>query len=438
MTETTETTEKRNFRFETLQLHAGHTPDIATRARAVPIYATTSFTFKNAEHAANVFGGKEVAYVYSRMDNPTTSVFEQRMAALEGGTNAISTSSGQAAQFVAITTICSMGDNIISTSCLYGGTYIQFKVTLPRFGINVKFVQGDDPEEFSKLIDDKTKAIYLESMGNPKFNVPDFEAICKVAHDAGIPVIVDNTFGAGGYLIKPIEHGADIVVHSATKWIGGHGTTIGGVIIDGGKFPWNNGKFPIFTNPCTDYHGLICWDTFGYNSFTMKARLEIMRNIGPCQNPFGSFLLIQGLETLSLRVHRQAENALELARWLESRDDVLWVSYPGLESHPYHKNAKKYMRNGFGCVLAFGVKGDANIGDAFIDALQLASHLANVGDAKTLVIHPASTTHQQLTDEEQISAGVNKEMIRVSVGYEHIDDIKEDFTIAFEKIKEIN
>ncbi|CAB4399494.1 unnamed protein product [Rhizophagus irregularis] len=312
------------------------------------------------------------------MDNPTTSVFEQRMAALEGGTNAISTSSGQAAQFVAITTICSMGDNIISTSCLYGGTYIQFKVTLPRFGINVKFVQGDDPEEFSKLIDDKTKAIYLESMGNPKFNVPDFEAICKVAHDAGIPVIVDNTFGAGGYLIKPIEHGADIVVHSATKWIGGHGTTIGGVIIDG------------------------------------------------------------GLETLSLRVHRQAENALELARWLESRDDVLWVSYPGLESHPYHKNAKKYMRNGFGCVLAFGVKGDANIGDAFIDALQLASHLANVGDAKTLVIHPASTTHQQLTDEEQISAGVNKEMIRVSVGYEHIDDIKEDFTIAFEKIKEIN
>ncbi|CAB5367640.1 unnamed protein product [Rhizophagus irregularis] len=378
MTETTETTEKRNFRFETLQLHAGHTPDIATRARAVPIYATTSFTFKNAEHAANVFGGKEVAYVYSRMDNPTTSVFEQRMAALEGGTNAISTSSGQAAQFVAITTICSMGDNIISTSCLYGGTYIQFKVTLPRFGINVKFVQGDDPEEFSKLIDDKTKAIYLESMGNPKFNVPDFEAICKVAHDAGIPVIVDNTFGAGGYLIKPIEHGADIVVHSATKWIGGHGTTIGGVIIDG------------------------------------------------------------GLETLSLRVHRQAENALELARWLESRDDVLWVSYPGLESHPYHKNAKKYMRNGFGCVLAFGVKGDANIGDAFIDALQLASHLANVGDAKTLVIHPASTTHQQLTDEEQISAGVNKEMIRVSVGYEHIDDIKEDFTIAFEKIKEIN
>ncbi|RGB27621.1 O-acetylhomoserine/O-acetylserine sulfhydrylase [Rhizophagus diaphanus] len=359
------------------------------------------------------------------------------MAALEGGVSALSTSSGQAAQFITVINLCVAGDNIISSSYLYGGTYIQFKVTLPRLGINVKFVQGDDPEEFAKLIDDNTKAIYLESMGNPKFNIPDFEAICKVAHDAGIPVIVDNTFGAAGYLIKPIKHGADIVVHSATKWIGGHGTTIGGVIIDAGKFPWNNGRFPVFTEPSPDYHGLIYWDHFGYNSFMSKARLEIMRNVGACQNPFGGFLLIQGLETLSLRVHRQAENCLELARWLELRDDVLWVSYPGLESHPYHNNAKKYMQNGFGCVLTFGVKGGEIAGSAFIDALKLASHLANVGDAKTLVIHPASTTHQQLNDEEQISAGVSKEMVRVSVGYEHIDDIKEDFENAFKKVREI-
>ncbi|RIA93823.1 O-acetylhomoserine/O-acetylserine sulfhydrylase [Glomus cerebriforme] len=429
--------ENKNFRFETLQLHAGQTPDIATRSRAVPIYATAAFSFKSSEHASNLFEGKETAYVYSRMDNPTTHVFEKRMAALEGGANAISTSSGMAAQFVTITTLCSVGDNIISSTCLYGGTYIQFKVTLPKFGINVKFVQGDDPEEIAKLIDDKTKAIFFESMGNPKFNIPDFEAICKVAHDAGIPVVVDNTFGAGGYLIQPIKHGADIVVHSATKWIGGHGTTIGGVIIDGGKFPWNNGRFPGFTEPSPDYHGRIYWDQFGYDAFMMKARGEIMRNVGPCQNPFGSFLLLQGLETLSLRVHRQAENSLELAKWLESRDDVAWVSYPGLESHPYHENAKKYMQNGFGCVLTFGVKGDSSVGAAFIDALQLASHLANVGDAKTLVIHPASTTHHQLTDEEQLDAGLNKEMIRVSVGYEHIDDIKDDFENAFKKIREI-
>ncbi|EXX60672.1 uncharacterized protein OCT59_006123 [Rhizophagus irregularis] len=430
-------TENKELHFETLQLHAGQEPDAVTRARAVPIYATTSYTFKNSEHAANVFAGKELAHIYSRIDNPTLFVFERRMAALEGGVAAMSTSSGQAAQFITVINLCVAGDNIISSSYLYGGTYIQFKVTLPRLGINVKFVQGDDPEEFAKLIDDNTKAIYLESMGNPKFNIPDFEAICKVAHDAGIPVIVDNTFGAAGYLIKPIKYGADIVVHSATKWIGGHGTTIGGVIIDAGKFPWNNGRFPGFTEPSPDYHGLVYWDHFGYNSFITKARLEIMRNVGACQNPFGGFLLIQGLETLSLRVHRQAENSLELARWLELRDDVLWVSYPGLESHPYHQNAKKYMQNGFGCVLTFGVKGGENAGSAFIDALQLASHLANVGDAKTLVIHPASTTHQQLNDEEQISAGVSKEMVRVSVGYEHIDDIKEDFENAFKKVREI-
>ncbi|GES73220.1 O-acetylhomoserine aminocarboxypropyltransferase/cysteine synthase [Rhizophagus clarus] len=316
------------------------------------------------------------------IDNPTLFVFEQRMTALEGGVAALSTSSGQAAQFTTIINIC----------------------------------VADDPEEFAKLVDYKTKAVYLESMGNLKFNIPDFEAICKVAHDAGVPVIVDNTFGAG-----------------ATKWIGGHGTTIGGVIVDAGKFPWNNGRFLGFTEPSPDYHGLVYWDQFGYNSFITKARLEIIRNVGACQYPFGGFLLIQGLETLSLRVHRQAENALELARWLESRDDVLWVSYPGLESHLYHQNAKKYMRNGFGCVLTFGVKGGSKAGPAFIDELKLASHLANVGDAKTLVIHPASTTHQQLNDEEQLSAGVSKDMIRVSVGYEHIDDIKDDLENAFKK-----
>ncbi|POG59400.1 putative O-acetylhomoserine -lyase protein [Rhizophagus irregularis DAOM 181602=DAOM 197198] len=426
-------TENKELHFETLQLHAGQEPDAVTRARAVPIYATTSYTFKNSEHAANVFAGKELAHIYSRIDNPTLFVFERRMAALEGGVAAMSTSSGQAAQFITVINLCVAGDNIISSSYLYGGTYIQFKVTLPRLGINVKFVQGDDPEEFAKLIDDNTKAIYLESMGNPKFNIPDFEAICKVAHDAGIPVIVDNTFGAAGYLIKPIKYGADIVVHSATKWIGGHGTTIGGVIIDAGKFPWNNGRFPGFTEPSPDYHGLVYWDHFGYNSFITKARLEIMRNVGACQNPFGGFLLIQGLETLSLRVHRQAENSLELARWLELRDDVLWVSYPGLESHPYHQNAKKYMQNGFGCVLTFGVKGGENAGSAFIDALQLASHLANVGDAKTLVIHPASTTHQQLNDEEQISAGVSKEMVRVSVGYEKKKKKKKVLQRGFKK-----
>ncbi|CAB4410197.1 unnamed protein product [Rhizophagus irregularis] len=351
-------TENKELHFETLQLHAGQEPDAVTRARAVPIYATTSYTFKNSEHAANVFAGKELAHIYSRIDNPTLFVFERRMAALEGGVAALSTSSGQAAQFITVINLCVAGDNIISSSYLYGGTYIQF----------------------------------------------------KVAHDAGIPVIVDNTFGAAGYLIKPIKYGADIVVHSATKWIGGHGTTIGGVIIDAGKFPWNNGRFPGFTEPSPDYHGLVYWDHFGYNSFITKARLEIMRNVGACQNPFGGFLLIQGLETLSLRVHRQAENSLELARWLELRDDVLWVSYPGLGSHPYHQNAKKYMQNGFGCVLTFGVKGGENAGNAFIDALQLASHLANVGDAKTLVIHPASTTHQQLNDEEQISAGKVREI----------------------------
>ncbi|CAI2175193.1 13087_t:CDS:2 [Funneliformis geosporum] len=427
---------QQKLHFETLQLHAGQEPDPTTNARAVPIYATTSFTFKSVENANAIFSMRETGHVYSRIDNPTLNVFEKRMAALEGGVAALATSSGQAAQFMTIMNICVAGDNIISSSYLYGGTYNQFKITFPRLGINVKFVNGDNPEDFVELIDENTKAIYLESMGNPKFNIPDFETISDIAHKAEIPVIVDNTFGAGGYLIQPFKHGADIVIHSATKWIGGHGTTIGGVIIDGGKFPWNNGKFPMFTDPSAGYHGIKFWDVFGNMSFIIKARLEILRDVGACQNPFGAFLLIQGIETLSLRVQRQADNALALAKWLEKRDDVSWVSYPGLESHPYHENAKKYMQNGFGCVLAFGVKGGIVAGCKLIESLTLTSYLANVGDAKTLVINPAATTHQQLTDEEQISTGVTKDLVRISVGYEHIDDIKNDFAQAFEKVKE--
>ncbi|RHZ89425.1 hypothetical protein Glove_14g18 [Diversispora epigaea] len=427
-----------NYRFETLQLHAGQTPDPATNAIVTPIYSSTSFVFKNTDHAEAIFTGKDSSsYGYSRISNPTIGVFEKRIAALEGGNFAVATSSGQAAQFTAIATICTCGDNIISTSFLYGGTYNQFKVTLPRLGINVKFVDGDDPEEFKKLIDDKTKALYIESIGNPKFNIPDFEAIARVAHDAGIPLIVDNTFGAGGYFFQPFKWGADIIVHSATKWIGGHGTTIGGVIIDGGNFPWNNGKFPTFTEPSPGYHGLKYWDAYGNNSFSIKARKEILRDVGACQNPFGAFLLIQGLETLSLRVHRQAENSLMLAKWLETLHDVVsWVSYPGLENHPYHENAKKYLTNGFGTVLCFGVINGVEACNIFINNLKLCLYLANVGDSKTLVINPATTTHQQLTDQEQIDSGVTKDLIRVSVGFEHIEDIKADFTYAFDKVRE--
>ncbi|CAG8623566.1 5172_t:CDS:2 [Ambispora gerdemannii] len=426
--------ENKKYHFETLQLHAGQIPDPTTNARAVPIYASTSFVFNNSEHGARLFSLNEHGNVYSRIGNPTVDVFEKRIAALEGGVAAVATASGQAAQFIAINAIAVAGDNIVSTSYLYGGTYNQFKIFLPRLGIKVKFALGDDPEGFRKLIDDRTRAIYIESIGNPKYNIPDFVAIAKIAHDAGIPLIVDNTFGAGGYLIKPIQHGADIVVHSATKWIGGHGTTIGGVIVDSGKFPWNNGKFPEFTEPAEGYHGLKYWDVFGNASFAIKARVEILRDLGPAQNPFGAFLLLQGLETLSLRVQRHVDNTLELARWLENHPNVAWVSYPGLESHPYHENAKKYLKNGFGGVLSFGIKGGEKAGALFVDSLELASNLANVGDAKTLVINPATTTHQQLTDDEQLASGVTKDLIRVSVGIEHIDDIKVDFTQAFEKI----
>ncbi len=431
------TDQPRTYRFETLQLHAGQVPDPATNARAVPIYQTTSYVFNNANHAAALFGLQEFGNIYTRIMNPTNAVFEERIAALEGGVAALAVSSGQAAQFIAISTIAEAGDNIVSTSLLYGGTYNQFKVTLPRLGITVKFVEGDDPTAFEKLIDAKTKALYLETIGNPRLNIPDFEAIAAVAHKHKIPLIVDNTFGAGGYLAQPIQHGADIVVHSATKWIGGHGTSIGGVIVDSGRFDWGNGKFPLFTEPSPGYHGLKFWDVFGTPgqlgniAFIIRARVEQLRDLGPALSPFNAFLLLQGLETLSLRVERHSANALALARWLKKHPQVTWVSYPGLEDHPYHANAKKYLRGGlFGGVLVFGIKGGHDAGRALIDNLKLASLLANVGDAKTLVIHPASTTHQQLSGKEQLDSGVTPELVRVSVGLEHIDDIIEDFSIA--------
>ncbi|MFO7447895.1 MAG: O-acetylhomoserine aminocarboxypropyltransferase/cysteine synthase [Ignavibacteriaceae bacterium] len=428
---------QRNYRFETLQLHAGQVPDPTTGSRAVPIYQTTSYNFENAEHAADLFALQKFGNIYTRIMNPTTDVFEKRVAALEGGAAALAVSSGQSAQLIAITTIAQAGENIVSTSLLYGGTYNQFKVAFPRLGINVKFVDGDSPAEFEKLIDQKTKALYIETIGNPKLNIPDIEAIAEVAHRHGIPLIVDNTFGAAGYLARPIDHGADIVVESATKWIGGHGTSIGGVIVDSGKFDWGNGNFPIFTEPSPGYHGLNFNEIFGKGSqfgniaFIIRARVEGLRDLGPALSPFNSFLFLQGLETLSLRIDRHSENSIKLAQWLEKNPSVEWVWYPGLKSHPYHENAKKYLRNGlFGSILAFGIKGGAEAGKKFINSVKLASLLANVGDAKTLVIHPASTTHQQLSESEQKEAGVLPEQVRVSVGLEHIDDIIEDFDEA--------
>ena len=429
------------YRFETLQLHAGHEPDSATNSRAVPIYQTTSYTFNDAEHAANLFGLKEFGNIYTRIMNPTTDVFEKRVAALEGGLAALATSSGQAAQLIAVTTIAQAGENIVSTNLLYGGTYNQFKVTLPRLGIDVKFVEGDSPEKFEKLIDEKTKALYIETIGNPKLNIPDIEAIAEVAHRNGIPLIVDNTFGAAGYLARPIDHGADIIVESATKWIGGHGTSIGGVVVDSGNFDWGNGNFPIFTEPSPGYHGLKFNEVFGKGSqfgniaFIIRARVEGLRDLGPCLSPFNAFLLLQGLETLSLRVDKHGENANKLAAYLNDHPNVEWVWHPSLESHPHHDAAKKYLRKGlFGSILSFGIKGGIDAGKNFINNVELASLLANVGDAKTLVIHPASTTHQQLNEQEQKDSGVLPEQIRVSVGLEHIDDIIEDFEQALSKV----
>ncbi|MEL7833703.1 O-acetylhomoserine aminocarboxypropyltransferase/cysteine synthase [Fodinibius sp. Rm-B-1B1-1] len=435
--------EERNLKFETLQLHAGQEPDPTTGSRAVPIYQTTSYEFDDTEHAATLFALKEFGNIYTRIMNPTSDVFEKRIAALEGGAAAVATASGQSAQFMTIATIAQAGDNIVSTSFLYGGTYNQFKVTLPRLGIDVNFAEDDKVESYEAQIDENTKAIYVESIGNPRGNVPDFEGLSALADKHGIPLIVDNTFGAAGSIARPIEYGANIVTESATKWIGGHGTSIGGVIVDAGNFNWGNGNFPVFTEPSPAYHGLNFWETFGPDgpfgniAFAIRARVEALRDFGSAQSPFNSFLLLQGLETLSLRTERHCENALELAKWLRKQEVVDWVNYTGLEDHPYHERAKKYLNEGkFGAVLTFGVKGGLDSARTFIENVEVASHLANVGDAKTLVIHPASTTHQQLSDEEQAASGVEPDLIRVSVGIEHIDDIKEDFEIAFKKIKQ--
>ncbi|MDO9554707.1 O-acetylhomoserine aminocarboxypropyltransferase/cysteine synthase family protein [Rhodonellum sp.] len=431
-----------SHRFETLQLHAGQAPDTATNSRAVPIYQTTSYVFDSAEHGANLFALKEFGNIYTRIMNPTNDVFEKRIAALEGGVAAVSTGSGMAAQFLALNNILQAGENFVSTPFLYGGTYNQFKVAFKRIGIEARFAKGNDVADFEKLIDDKTKALYLETIGNPEFNIPDFEAIAALAKKHNLPLVVDNTFGAGGYLFKPLAHGANVVTASATKWIGGHGTSIGGIIVDGGNFNWGNGKFPQFTEPSEGYHGLKFWEVFGENNplglpniaFAIRARVEGLRDFGPALSPFNSFLLLQGVETLSLRVQRTVENALILAEWLEAHPKVQKVNYPGLKSSPYHELAKKYLTNGFGGVLSFELKGDKEKASAFINSLQLISHLANVGDAKTLIIQPAATTHQQLSDVEQLAAGVTPTQLRISAGIEHIEDIKADLQQAFEAI----
>jgi O-acetylhomoserine/O-acetylserine sulfhydrylase len=433
-----------NLHFETLQLHAGQEIDPTTRSRAVPIYQTTSFTFRDSEHGANLFALKEFGNIYTRIMNPTTDVFEKRIAALEGGVAALATGSGQAAQFLALNNILQAGDNFVSTTFLYGGTYNQFKVSFKRLGIDVRFAEGDKVEAFEKHIDKKTKAIYLETIGNPGFNIPDFEALAALAKKHDLPLIVDNTFGAAGYLFRPLEHGANVVVESATKWIGGHGTSIGGVIVDGGNYNWGNGKFPQFIEPSEGYHGLKFWDVFGEGNplglpniaFIIRARVEGLRDFGPSLSPFNSFLFLQGLETLSLRVQRSVDNALALAQWLEKHELVEGVNYPGLESSPYHKLAKKYLRNGFGAVFSFTLKGSKQHTTKFVDNLKLLSHLANLGDAKTLIIQPSATTHQQLSEEEQISTGVLPNLLRISAGIEHIDDIKADLQQAFEKVFE--
>lgn len=431
------------MKFETLQLHAGQEEvESTTRSRAVPIYQTTSYTFKDSEHGANLFALKEFGNIYTRIMNPTNDIFEKRIAALEGGVAALAVGSGQAAQFIALNNILTVGDNFVSSSNLYGGTYNQFKVAFKRIGIETRFTDGEEASDYEKLIDENTKALYCETISNPRFNIPDFEALAALAKKYDIPLIVDNTFGAGGYLFRPLEHGANVVVQSATKWIGGHGTSIGGVIVDGGNYNWGNGKFPQFTEPSEGYHGLKFWEvfgtdgTFGNIAFIIRARVEGLRDFGPALSPFNSFLLLQGLETLSLRVQRAVDNALELARWLEQHPKVERVVYPGLESHPAHERAKKYLKNGFGAVLSFAIKGSKGNATRFVDNLKLVSHLANVGDAKTLIIQPSATTHQQLSEAEQAAAGVTPNGLRVSAGIEHIEDLKADLEQAFAAIEE--
>jgi O-acetylhomoserine (thiol)-lyase len=421
----------------TQALHAGQVPDPTTGARAVPVYQTTSFVFKDSGHAANLFALKEFGNIYTRIMNPTTDVFEQRIAAIEGGTGALALSSGQAATTMALLNITQVGDEIVSANNLYGGTYQLFHYTLPKLGREVKFVDSQNPEAFRKAITPRTRAVFAETIGNPKLDVPDFEALAKIAHDAGLPLVVDNTVGIG--LVRPIDLGVDIIVASATKYIGGHGTSIGGVIVDSGKFKWDNGQFPEFTEPDPSYHGLKFWEVFGdfpgmgNVAFIIKARVQLLRDIGACLSPFNAFLFLQGLETLPLRQRQHSENALEVARWLKQHPLVTWVTYPGLPDHPSHKLAVKYLKKGFGGILGFGIKGGLEAGRKFINAVKLFSHLANIGDSKSLVIHPASTTHQQLAPEEQAATGVTQDYVRLSIGIEDVEDIKADIDQALKQ-----
>lgn len=432
--------ETRKIKFETLQVHAGHQPDKDTLSRAVPIYQTSSYVFKNAKHAADLFDLAEWGNIYTRINNPTTDVFEKRVAALEGGVASLAVSSGHAAQFIALTTILRNGENFVTSPFLYGGSHNQFKVTFANFGIDARFAKDLNPASFEKLIDSKTKAIYVETIGNPGFDIPDFDALSKVAVKHGIPLVVDNTFAACGYLCRPIDYGANIVVESATKWIGGHGTSIGGVITDAGNFNWNNGNFPVFTEPAEGYHGKIFGDIFSQTSpagniaFIVKARVEGLRDLGPSISPFNSFLLLLGLETLSLRMERHIQNTLALAKWLEGNPAVEKVIYPGLPGNPYYNLAKKYLPKGAGGVLSFVLKADKSKSVKLVEYLGLVSHLANVGDAKTLIIQPSATTHSQLSSEEQLAIGIEPGLFRVSVGIEHIDDIIYDFEQAFSKV----
>jgi O-acetylhomoserine (thiol)-lyase len=407
--------------FSTRSLHAGQTPDKASLARAVPIYQTTSFVFEDSAHAAALFSLKQFGNIYTRIMNPTTAVFEERVAALEGGIGALATSSGQAAQFLAIASLMGAGDEIVASSTLYGGTYTQFDVSFRRIGIDVKFVEPDDPENFRKAITPKTRALYGETIANPRMNVLDIKKVAAIAHDAGLPLVVDNTM-ASPYLCRPIEHGADIVLHSATKFLGGHGTSIGGIIVDSGKFKWNE-KFPALTEPSPGYHGMKFTEIFGDLAFIIKARVEGLRDFGPCISPFNSFLFLQGIETLKFRMEQHSRNALQVAGWLEAHPAVSWVKYPGLKSSPYYPMAQEYLPLGQGSIMTFGIQGGLRAGTKLIDSVQLFSHLANLGDAKSLIIHPASTTHQQLSDEQQIEAGVTKDLVRLSVGIEDVEDL---------------
>ncbi len=423
--------EERSFNFNTRALHAGQQPDPATGARAVPIYQTTSYVFEDSDHAAALFGLQRFGNIYTRIMNPTTAVLEERMASLEGGVGALALASGQAAQFLTVSSLCQTGDHLVSSSTLYGGTYTQFDVTFRRLGFDTTFVEPDDPENFRTAITDKTKLVYVETIANPRMNIVDLEAVAKIAHEAGGPLVVDNTF-ASPYLCRPIEHGADIVVHSATKFIGGHGTSIGGVIVDSGKFDWNNGKFPQITEPSPGYHGLKFSETFGELAFIIKTRVEGLRDLGPCVSPFNAFLFLQGLETLGMRMDRHCSNALAAAQHLEKHPAVTWVNHPGMASSRYHDIGKRYLPKGCGAIFTFGIKGGIEAGRKFIDSVQLFSHLANVGDAKSLVIHPASTTHQQLSESDMVAAGVTADLVRLSVGIEDIDDIVWDLDQALE------